>query len=1039
MSFKTILKAITPLLVVTSLLPYLSFANMPAPNTYSLSARLTLKNEKKTVSGALPFLWAKYRITPANNGKGWIEKEGGFVWIPGREKHVLEIPLEISKLNDGSTDRLAFPCDFNELWIEYKDVNPQNPSDVTISLDLHPITELTHRAGEGQINYVTAIGGEVKLQPTEIIDVAGSDWKEKDIFYSFKRESGLSFDDSWRFVQDKERSVIRRRFHKDLSTFDAIDFEFSNGTEVKAVNMRLGFKDGSRPDVTLLWDALPKDIITDGDITIVRIWLGRYVRKNYSGAKKAFLEELIIHLYGQLGQVVRDRPFKRLVFQDYENSMAEIYDEEETYTGNKQNTEKKGIKIMRLPTQTDELNSKIKRIKVDIGELSDVYANHRETALKSVLLKVKPSGYDDYGGIWLEGIWALSNSDNKRTEVLNAIDNISQGFGGPFLSLSSDNDHVEALKFLGYYSFNKSNDRKIFSQKYPLGEESLVSNNDLLQDDRDVKIVANRIPLSNNERAVEGDREHWLEILWSIDTIIKEDTRFLLRLSNGDEFVRYGLMTIKSNSGDEFRRVFEPNKVLDLAGINGRITGIRLRMELEGGQSVIKLEDMALFRPVSLPLVEALKIPYPIYVYEPLNPEINSKSGDIDASRGRLKGVVWRQRRGSDYAGSLEWNTKVDNQTGIRSVHFSFENSKTINAENPCWLSLTFIGERQRVSRDICRGSQNGDVNIPVPDIFSDGGVDKLLLITWKADMGRQIVDNSHSLVFDFQMYVERLVWQSISEEMLKSPIFSVGGNKFYPKEGNADFTAQLLSGGAWFDMGTIDSDNLTNDIRVVDNPYLQVTSVIAERVLPVGQLYMPEFKDKEKVLTSQWPKRLAKTGLFVLILAVLVHVWRKGWWQKLWQMIKYFIGFILGYLRIIRENTWAKLLPGNLYKMIFWIILSVLLYFIGLKTGGTGTNISFFTFGGLSGFLALRSLLWLVRPWITRRWSAAAKRIYEERGKVYFLGFMATIIGCAVSLVLNSEIVAEQLAVIGYYCIAAGVVQNAWQMKKEAESVNGD
>ncbi|MBF0554270.1 MAG: hypothetical protein HQK96_06865 [Nitrospirae bacterium] len=1029
------LAAITTVSIVTLLLTRLSNADVLAPDIYTLRAMVALKTEEyPIVTARLPFSWTKDMITPANSGEGWIEKDGYFVWIPGREKPVLKIPLEISALNGVNVGTQVFPRDFNELWIDYKDINPQGHCDVTAVLNLNPITGLTHRGDVGQIDYATAVGGKIYLEPTEIIDVVGAVWKKKGIMYSFKRDFGLSFDDDWRYVQDNDVSVIQRRFHKDIATFEAIDLEFSIGTETQAVNLKLGFGDRPKPDATVTWGELPKEVIKDRDKTIVRVWLGRYVRKNYPNKEKAFLEELIVHVDGQVGQVVKERPFEKIVFQGYEDDMTEINNKKETYTGKKRNT-KEGIKTIFLPSKIDELNTGLNRIKVDIKELSGVYINDNETVIKSALLEVEPPDPDVYGGIRLEGVWAVSSSENKRPVVLQAIDNVTRNFGGPFPNISRGNGHVEALKFLNYYSFNKSNYWKTSNKNYPLGKEGLTSSNKLLQENRDVKIIANRITSSDNELAVEGDRENRLEILWSTDTIIEEDTLFLLRLSNGDELVKYGLMTIKSSSGDEFRRTFEPNKALDLTGIKGRITEIGLRMELDGSPFVIKLKDMALFRPVSLLPSEVLNIPRPIDVHEPLNPEIYNKSGGIDASRGLLKGIVWRH--GSDAASALEWNTKVDNQTGIRGVHFNFENSGTVNIENPCWLSLQFVGEHQRISRDICSGSQEGHFYNPIPDIFAEGGADKLRLITWKVDMGKQIVENNSPLIFKFQMYLERSAWQSISEEMQNSAILSAGGKNLYPKETKADFAAELLSGGVWLDMGIITDANIKNDIKILDNPYLKVTSVVAERVLQAGQLYKPEFEKQVKVLVSPWPKRFVKLGLLAFIIAALVHVWRKGWLQWLWQKIKLFIGFIMSYLRIIREKTWTKLLPGDVHKMIFWILLSGIMYFTGLITAGAGINSLFSSVGGLSGFMALSSLLWLIRPMIMRRWSAASVMIYEERGNVYILGLMVTTIGCAVFLVLKSEIATEQLAIIGYYCLVAGVAQKVWQMKKETKPVS--
>ncbi|MBF0554269.1 MAG: hypothetical protein HQK96_06860 [Nitrospirae bacterium] len=1211
MSYKTIIKTIMTLLIAM-LLPSLSFADMHTPKIYTLKARLALKNKKQqVVSESLPFHLTKGMITPTNSGVGWIEKENDIVWIPGGKEHMFKIPLEIPKLNGVNIGGAASKGDFNELWIDYEDMNPQNRCDIGIILNLNPITELTHHGDSGQVNYDTAIGGSQVPMLLETINVEGSNWKENDRMSDFAGEFGFLVDKDWHYKQDNKRLVIKRRFHKNISTIEEVFLEFSIGTKIKDVALRLTFKDRPTPDVTVRLDELPNDNITVGGIKIVRILLGRYLRKNYPGTTKAFLEELTLRLDDQVGWVVKERPFKRL---DFMYALK---------------------KSIFLPSRTDEVNTGLKRIKVDIQELSDVfsdvfYGNDNERALKEASLYVMaPPNVNNYCGIRLKGMRAVKNYEGEVPGVLSAIDGYVRGFG-PLLDLSGDSGNVEAQKFLNYYSFGRPNnwgnkeisDKKGYLNRidnltgskeflmdgpgvkiittnanYPLifnsvfnddklvkeggkgaqiemswstdtiieedtyfllqlsgGDEfvksglitmktdsggrfirvfkpnkpleltgikgriteisismesyegpftigpkdiyyffgkskkedtlsridNLTGGKEFLMDSRDVKItttIVNHPMISSslfkdNKMLKEGKEGSRVQILWSTNTIIEENTFFILRLSIGVKFVKSGLITMKTDRGEQFIRVFKPNKPLDLSGIKGRITEISLSMELYEGPFTIGLADMALFSPVSLSPLDALNMPRPFIVTESLRPEFDNQSGVTDASWGFLKGIVWRHD--SDAAGSFEWNTKVDNQTGIIGVHLFFENSRTVNAENLCWLSLTFIGEHNRVSRDVCGELQKkGEIYITIPDIFGDQGADKLSLITWKLDMGKRMIETGGNLSFNYRMYIERWAPHSIVEQiMMTTPILSVAGNSLYPKGTKTESVVGPLSGGLWLDMGTLENDienDIANDIKVLDNPYLKVMSLVKERVLPATQHYMPE-----ETITSPW-LILIKTGAFLFIFAAFALGWLEGWWQRLWQKIKssigfissdlrlwqkikssigfissdlrlwqkikfsigfissdlrlwqkikFSIGFISSYLRIIREKPWAKLSPVNIYKMLFWIILSDILYFLFLELNVS----SFFYFGSLSGFMALRSLLWLVRPVITRRWSAASEMIYEKRGNVYLLGFIVARIGCIAFLVFKNELVAEQLAMIGYYCVVVGVAQKAWQ-----------
>ncbi|MBF0554742.1 MAG: hypothetical protein HQK96_09355 [Nitrospirae bacterium] len=974
MSCKTIIKTIMTL-IVAMLLQSHSFADMPAPETYTVKAKLALKKEKYQDVKSLPFYWNMNMITPENNHDGWINKRGNLVWLPGGKDPIFQMPLDISGLKVEKFGISVFSDDFNELWIDYNDINPQNPCDIGIVFNLNPITD----RNAGHVNYEAAVGGNKPIGRSDVIDVDGSD------------------NENWHYAQDGNRTVIKRQFHKNISTVEDIVLEFSFGVKISDIYLRVAFKDKPKPDATVKWK-LPKDVYKDD----VRISIGRHLRENYPGEHTVFLKEIIVYLDDDtVDRVINARPFKRLRFM---------------------------YATMIMPSQTYGINTGLKRIKMDIKGLSDLY---NKTTVEKALFYAIPSNKNDYCGIQLKEIKAVNNNDEgERPIVLSAIDNVTRTFGGSSMDISGDN--VEVLKFLDYYSFESK--IKEISNKIPLSiRDNSTGGKELLMDSPNVKIIAaiTNPPLfsshifNDNDQGKEGKVEARIEILWSTKTIIEENTHFILRLSSGVEFVKGGLLTITSESGEQFRRIFNPNEALDLADITGRITKIRLRMDLNKDQFSIKLKDMALFTNVSLPLAQALKMPHPVEVSENLYPEIYDLPNNIiDTSPGFLKGIVW--------SGDFKWNTRVDNQTGIKGVIFNFKNSRTVNADNPCWLNLTFIGEHHQESKDICGESQNGQVYITIPDIFSDGGADKLRLIKWKIDIANQMYGSGSPLSINYQMYINKYDMQSIGEKKMNAPILSVRGKNFYT---TTDVTAELLHGEVWLDMGTMTLHDTINDIRVLDHPYIQVKSVVAAHALPSGQQHMPDFEKQGQHLTSPWPVKLENAAPFVFIISILAFVWLKGWGQWLWQKIKSFMGFIMSCLRTTREGTWAKLLHGNIHKTlswvktVFWIVLSCVIY-----SNVNPKDSLFYTVGSLTGFMALRSLLWLIRPMIIMYWNAADQRIYEEKGNVYILGFMVTIVGCAVLLVLKREIVAEQLAIIGYYCLVAGVVQKAWQMKKEAK-----
>lgn len=1022
------MKTITALMAMSLAVPCLSFADMPAPKIYKVKARVALKDVKKPeVSKSLPFHWTKNMTKPSENKEGWNEKGDDFTWNPGRGNSLIKIPLTITNLNRKNAGTPLFPSDYNELWFDYKDINPLNPCDVGIILKMNPAV-LSERLGYAGNDNVIAISANAQFEPSDIIDVAGSKWKAQDRIYDIKRLLGLSFDDAWRYVKDNEIVVMKRRFHNEISHIEAIDLEFSVGTKIKGVNMRLGFSDRMKADVTLLWNELTEDVdvIKDRDKTIVRVWIGRLLREHYPGKKMVFLEEIFVHLYDQIADVLKERSLRRLVFQSGKNRDV-LGEEEETNKGDNQSLSKRSEPMLMF-VQTEKISSGLNRVKVNIRKLTYIYENDNTTALKKALLYVAPSNSGSDAGIRLDRVMAVKTNDMDPPLVINESDNLSLFFGRSLNDLTGNDDHVVSLKLLKYYSFDELNKGTIYNSKHPIGDEG--------------KTNITHLQSNDNGLIVERDenKDNHLEILWIADTSAGEDTRFVLRLSDGEKFVKSGLITIKTDRGDEFRTTFKPNKMQELPGIQGRIMEIRVKMELYKGQSAIKLKDIALFRPYLHLEEEALeevpkKAPMSVHKGDrkPIFQEIHNKSGVTASLHNSVTGFMCRH--GGNAVESINWDTKVDHQKGIRGIDYLYDKTTTISY--PCWLSLTFNGEHKLKYWDIYGSSQEGHVKIPIPDVFAKGEGDAMRLIKWRIDMAERSVDEKSALFPSsiFQMYLARLVNQTIGEEMMRSELLSLGINKIYPKEVNADFIAELQSGGAWLNLDTIAIDNVTNNLKVFDHPYLQILSVVAEPVQSAGQLSLPGFKGQGKALTSQLSKRWVKTGLIVFILAVLTLVWRKGLWQLLWQRIQFIMRCIWTFI----EKKWAELLHGNKQKMIFWILLSGVIYLLGLITVGKGINSSFLSFGALTSFMAFRSLLWLVRPWIAKRWSSVAERMYEEAGNLYIIGFMAAMTGCALLMILQGEIIAEQLAEVGFCCFVTAVVQKVWHMGKGPDDVSED
>lgn len=144
-----------------------------------------------------------------------------------------------------------------------------------------------------------------------------------------------------------------------------------------------------------------------------------------------------------------------------------------------------------------------------------------------------------------------------------------------------------------------------------------------------------------------------------------------------------------------------------------------------------------------------------------------------------------------------------------------------------------------------------------------------------------------------------------------------------------------------------------------------------------------------------------------------------------------------VGYLMLPRVfligQSWEVRFPG-LARWLGWSAVTLVLYGFGLvlKVGG-GENY-FFTFGGMAAVPAMRAALLVLEPWLRRVAPTLALRIFGGEGSLYFSGALVGLLGTALLLSLKVEPVAEQLAIIVYYCLVVGTAKEIIALRRESQ-----
>ena len=203
---------------------------------------------------------------------------------------------------------------FNEIGLDLRDADPANPT----------LAALTLRAPDGRafgsdpLECVESLGQTYLdgLTPDNTADIATAQWADKNALYLARRVLDLPFDDLWRTTQDGPSTFLQRRFDRDALDLGAVDVILRRPAPVQ-VNLVVALDPANPKARTVLdWYALAKRTfeLPDGR-TVLRAYVGRYLRERHPGLKWARLKEISLMFFRQgLAEVTRDRLAQRLAF-----------------------------------------------------------------------------------------------------------------------------------------------------------------------------------------------------------------------------------------------------------------------------------------------------------------------------------------------------------------------------------------------------------------------------------------------------------------------------------------------------------------------------------------------------------------------------------------------------------------------------------------------------------------------------------------------------------------------------------------------------
>jgi len=955
----------------------------------TLSKELQFKIDENFHSGSeLPSISSGEDISFLFSGQNYTEQNNVIVKL---------LPDLQSPQGSHPTLQSTTLSDYGELWIEYRDLIDDNPTQINYSLLLE--SEVKSDSTPEKLYY--------QIMPLTLVefgveDISKATWQPKDKIYLFKRFFGLERDSNLYYIQDGGRVVIQKRFNKTLPYHAAVDLVLDAGTKLEHLNLRLKTEDGD--EIIVDWNYIPKQILRDDDDRLrVRILLSELQMLH----KQLILEEMIIFLPGTVDEILKNRPLHSIHWMDieYESenkdniSEGSQSDQDLKAKGN----DKENLEVIIIQSQIEELGYGNKRIKLDLTKvLRQVDWNAKVVSVK---LSLKPKLKNKLGGVEITKVSLVSTYENKVPAI------VLQG--------------REMLKRWGV-------------------ELDAIANSG----ESNVWPVIYKHSNTHQKSTNIDPQGRWIDFEWKVGKEIIEGSYLYL---GGKEFQDKVLgiqATPYSFSGESlgnwFLKLNESVQLDNYKGSHEMVDYIKIRVYIDppsgksqhteteytdtpkGNRSPIT--ELALFGVDNLSFGEMLDAPFPLKQETSLDLEIENKPSNIITTKTqdwRGEGVTFIALDDEPSHGDLFFNTviKDKNRSEEDSLVVSYEVPWIFPLIDECWLEMTAIGGKKEIQNKICLDGSSGKKIIPLP-----GWVDQ---IKWRATLPYENNMWSNSDRDRFSLSIKLLTTTTTTRDQLVSqPILALDSNKFLP----VDAKFNKYRGNLYFDLGDIKYSNFFDDIKYLEHPWLEVDKIILDREEPFSIDEWQELNKDELIEGgggSFWLQLLK-------YLSIIIAIWwliASGWLIKSFRaLVALFLSLWNLPVRVLSrfniEVSWGA-------AILWWSMVTLSLYAGGVLLHGMQAENYYFTFGGMALVMSWRALVEYCKPSVGSRWPRLSKKVYSGAGTKYFSGFIVVLVGVAVMLMLRLDPIAEQLAVIGFYLLVVGVVLEILDLRKDKPNIN--
>jgi len=229
-------------------------------------------------------------------------------------------------------------------------------------------------------------------------------------------------------------------------------------------------------------------------------------------------------------------------------------------------------------------------------------------------------------------------------------------------------------------------------------------------------------------------------------------------------------------------------------------------------------------------------------------------------------------------------------------------------------------------------------------------------------------------------------------------------------------------SKGEWVDLGQISLGQGEHSVHLENTPFFRFKTLMLETSTA---LPWPKDEHMPVVKSSIW-QRLFSFGLKLLLVCVAVCVFYffrvrlKAVFQCFWRPV----------CSIFEKVYWV--LPDKALAVL-WLLGGAGLYCLGLLSKSQGKNYGT-TFAGIFMVVFFWHFARLMKEWVLKQFPMIGMAVYRNRSTPFFAWAIVLLVITAFLVAVRLEPLAEQTAIVVYYCLVVGVVGEILELKNQKE-----